>query len=562
MKVLIIGGVAGGATAAARLRRLDEKAEIVILERSGYVSYANCGLPYFIGGEITERESLTLQTPESFFNRFRIDVRTRQEALHIHRAEKKVTVRDLNTGREYEETYDKLILSPGAKPLIPDIPGVSLDRVFTLRTVEDTFKIHDFVTQNNIRSAAVIGGGFIGLEMAENLKQRGLSVTLLQRSQHVMPPFDMNMAVMAHNQMRANGIVLKTNTNVTGIKETQGVLQVLLQEDAPVSADMVILAVGVLPENTLAKEAGLSLGIKGAIQTNDKMQTEDPHIYAVGDAVEVKHFVSGRQAVISLAGPANKQGRIAADQICGIDHRFTGSQGSSVLKLFDMTLAATGLNERDAAAAGLNFDYVILGSPSHATYYPGAANMTIKVLFEKKTGKILGGQIIGFGGVDKRIDVLAAAIRAGMTAYDLTQLDLAYAPPYSSAKDPINMAGFVIENLIEGNAEQIHWEALNSLPENAFLLDVRTQEEYSMGYLADSHHIPVDELRERISELPTDQPLYIFCQSGLRSYLACRILKQEGYTCFNIAGGYGFYEQSLQNAAPRPEGTGPCGLKS
>lgn len=562
MKVLIIGGVAGGATAAARLRRLDEKAEIVILERSGYVSYANCGLPYFIGGEITERESLTLQTPESFFNRFRIDVRTRQEALHIHRAEKKVTVRDLNTGREYEETYDKLILSPGAKPLIPDIPGVSLDRVFTLRTVEDTFKIHDFVTQNNIRSAAVIGGGFIGLEMAENLKQRGLSVTLLQRSQHVMPPFDMNMAVMAHNQMRANGIVLKTNTNVTGIKETQGVLQVLLQEDAPVSADMVILAVGVLPENTLAKEAGLSLGIKGAIQTNDKMQTEDPHIYAVGDAVEVKHFVSGRQAVISLAGPANKQGRIAADQICGIDHRFTGSQGSSVLKLFDMTLAATGLNERDAAVAGLSFDYVILGSPSHATYYPGAANMTIKVLFEKKTGKILGGQIIGFGGVDKRIDVLAAAIRAGMTAYDLTQLDLAYAPPYSSAKDPINMAGFVIENLIEGNAEQIHWEALNSLPENAFLLDVRTQEEYSMGYLADSHHIPVDELRERISELPTDQPLYIFCQSGLRSYLACRILKQEGYTCFNIAGGYGFYEQSLQNAAPRPEGTGPCGLKS
>ncbi len=562
MKVLIIGGVAGGATAAARLRRLDEKAEIVILERSGYVSYANCGLPYFIGGEITERESLTLQTPESFFNRFRIDVRTRQEALHIHRAEKKVTVRDLNTGREYEETYDKLILSPGAKPLIPDIPGVSLDRVFTLRTVEDTFKIHDFVTQNNIRSAAVIGGGFIGLEMAENLKQRRLSVTLLQRSQHVMPPFDMNMAVMAHNQMRANGIVLKTNTNVTGIKETQGVLQVLLQEDTPVSADMVILAVGVLPENTLAKEAGLSLGIKGAIQTNDKMQTEDPHIYAVGDAVEVKHFVSGRQAVISLAGPANKQGRIAADQICGIDHRFTGSQGSSVLKLFDMTLAATGLNERDAAAAGLNFDYVILGSPSHATYYPGAANMTIKVLFEKKTGKILGGQIIGFGGVDKRIDVLAAAIRAGMTAYDLTQLDLAYAPPYSSAKDPINMAGFVIENLIEGNAEQIHWEALNSLPENAFLLDVRTQEEYSMGYLADSHHIPVDELRERISELPTDQPLYIFCQSGLRSYLACRILKQEGYTCFNIAGGYGFYEQSLQNAAPRPEGTGPCGLKS
>ncbi len=561
MKVLIIGGVAGGATAAARLRRLDENAEIIILERSGFVSYANCGLPYYVGGEITDREALTLQTPESFRNRFQIDVRTQQEAVHIDRDKKTVTVRNLKDNKEYEESYDKLILSPGAKPVIPDIPGISEERVFTLRTVEDTFRIYDYISQHNVQSAAVIGGGFIGLEMAENLKNRHMDVTLLQRSGQVMPPLDSNMAAIVHNYMKANGIDLRLQSSVVGLAHEKNQVQVQLAESAPVSADIVILAVGVLPENTLAAEAGLSVGIKGAIQTNEHMQTDDPDIYAVGDAVQVKHFVSGKQAVISLAGPANKQGRIAADNICGIKRAFSGSQGSSVLKLFDMTIAATGLNERDAKAAGLDFDYVLIGSASHAAYYPGAASMTVKVLFEKTSGQLLGGQIIGFGGVDKRIDVLATAIRANMTAYDLTELDLAYAPPYSSAKDPMNMAGYVMENLLEGKVKQIHWEDLGNIPENAVLIDVRTPEEYAMGNIKGALHIPVDSLRERMQEIPKQVPLYIHCQSGLRSYLACRILTQKGYQCYNVAGGYGFYDNLVRGTCPDPEGTGPCGLK-
>lgn len=561
MKVVIIGGVAGGATAAARLRRLDENAEIVILERSGYVSYANCGLPYYIGGEITRREALTLQTPESFFRRFRIDARTRHEAIRIDRKEKKVLVRNLSDGSEYAEGYDKLILSPGAKPLIPDIPGTDAPGVFHLRTVEDTFQIYDSIAQNQPRSAAVIGGGFIGLEMAENLKNRGIDVTLLQRSGQVMPPLDADMASIVHNYMRAKGIDLRLRASVTGISGSDQNLKVHLADCDSVPAELVILAVGVVPENQLAREAGLSLGTKGAIRTNSHMQTDDPDIYAVGDAVEVLHSVSGEQAVISLAGPANKQGRVAADHICGIPRRFKGSQGSSVLKLFDMTIASTGLNEKSLRAAGLVFNSVILGSASHAAYYPGAASMTLKVLFENGTGKLLGAQIIGFGGADKRIDVLATAMRAGMTAWDLTELDLAYAPPYSSAKDPVNMAGYVMQNLLEGRVGQIHWSDLAALPENSVLLDVRTAEEYAMGHLDGALHIPVDELRDRIGEIPCGRPLYIHCQSGLRSYLACRILSQKGFECYNVAGGYAFYENLLRGSVPDPEGAGPCGLK-
>lgn len=561
MKVVIIGGVAGGATAAARLRRLDENAEIIILERSGYVSYANCGLPYYIGGEITDREALTLQTPESFFRRFRIDVRTRQEALRIDRKEKRVLVHNLADGSEYTESYDKLILSPGARPLIPDISGTDAPGVFHLRTVEDTFRIYDYIAQKQPKSAAVIGGGFIGLEMAENLKSRGLDVTLLQRSGQVMPPLDADMASIVHNYIRAKGIDLLLRASVTGISASEGSLDVRLAESDPVSAELVILAVGVVPENHLAKEAGLALGMKGAVRTNSHMQTDDPDIYAVGDAVEVIHFVSGEHAVISLAGPANKQGRVAADHICGVPRHFKGSQGSSVLKLFDMTIASTGLNEKSIRAAGMDFDSVIIGSASHAAYYPEAASMTLKVLFEKGTGKILGAQIIGFGGVDKRIDVLAVAIRSGMTAWDLTELDLAYAPPYSSAKDPVNMAGYVIENLLEGRVKQIHWQALETLPGNAVVLDVRTPEEYAMGHLDCTLHIPVDELRERMGEIPAGRPVYVHCQSGLRSYLACRILSQKGFDCYNIAGGYAFYDNLVRGASPDPEGTGPCGMK-
>ena len=556
-----MGGVAGGATAAARLRRLDEQAEIIILERSGYISYANCGLPYYIGGEITERENLTLQTPESFYRRFRIDVRVRQEVIEIDPKNKSVTVCKLEDGTQYQEYYDKLILSPGAKPVIPDTPGVESNRIFTLRTVEDTFEIDSYIKQHQPKTATIIGGGFIGLEMAENLKNKGIDVTLLQRSGQVMPPLDLDMAAIVHNYMRANGIHLKLNAPVESYKETSNGIRVNLKNQMSFETDLVILAVGVVPENGLAKKAGLELGVKGAICTNTNMQTSEPDIYAVGDAVEVTHFVSGKKAVISLAGPANKQGRIAANHICGISSEFKGSQGSSVLKLFDMTIASTGLNAKEASKIGLDFDYAIINAASHATYYPGAASITLKVLFETKTGRILGGQIVGFGGVDKRIDVLATAIRAKMTVYDLTELDLAYAPPYSSAKDPLNMIGYVMENLLTDKVRQIHWQDIDSIPQDAVILDVRTDMEYRKGHLDSVMHIPVDEIRDRMEELPKDKKIYVYCQSGLRSYIACRILKQKGFECYNISGGYGFYENLHYGSIPDPEGTGPCGLK-
>lgn len=567
MKVLIVGGVAGGATAAARLRRLDEQAEIIIFERSGYISYANCGLPYYIGGEITDKEELTLQTPESFYNRFRIDVRVQQEVLSIDAEAKCVKVRNLVDGTEYAENYDKLILSPGAHPVKPNLPGIEKERIFTLRTVEDTFRIHAFVEAEKPKSAAIIGGGFIGLEMAENLIGKGMDVTVIQRPKQVMSPLDKNMASIVHNYLRSKGVKLVLGASVTGFetKDAVGTLQTFIQNQEPVTADMVILAVGVVPESTLAKGAGLELGMKDAIVVNEHMQTSQPDIYAVGDAVEVRHFVSGERALIALAGPANKQGRIAADNICGFNSSYKGSQGSSVLKLFDMTVASTGLNEKAAQAAGIAYDAVILSPASHATYYPGAAGMTMKVLFEKGSGCILGAQIVGFGGVDKRIDVLATAIRAKMTAFDLTELDLAYAPPYSSAKDPVNMAGYLMENILTGKAKQVQWETLQNLPEHAVLLDTRTVWEYQSGHIDGAINIPLDSLRNILAEeenvLPKEKTYYVHCQSGLRSYLACRILSQYGYDCYNIAGGYGFYQQTMMDIVPEEEGKGPCGLK-
>lgn len=565
MKVLIVGGVAGGATAAARLRRLDEQAEIIIIERSGYISYANCGLPYYIGGEITDKEELTLQTPESFYHRFRIDVRVQQEVVTINPDSKCVTIKNLRDGVEYDESYDKLILSPGAKPVWPDLPGVEDWRIFTLRTVEDTFRIHDHVEQRNPKSVAIIGGGFIGLEMAENLIGKGLDVTLIQRPNHVMSPIDSDMASIVHNYLRKKQIKLVLGASVIGFEKAEDQLQVQIQDQASISADMVIMAIGVAPESTLAKKAGLQLGLKDAIVVNEHMQTSNPDIYAVGDAVEVKHFVSGERALIALAGPANKQGRIAADHICGLNSSYKGSQGSSVLKMFDLTVASTGLNERAAKAAGLEFDSVILSPASHATYYPGAASMTMKVLFEQGSGRILGAQIVGFGGVDKRIDVLATAIRANMTAFDLTELDLAYAPPYSSAKDPVNMAGFVIENILTEKVKQIQWKDLEQMPENTIVLDARTMWEFTNGHIENAINIPIDEMRKVLDAqeviLPKDQTYYVYCQSGLRSYLACRILKQYGYDCYNVAGGYGFYQQSKLDQPLDAEGKRPCGLK-
>ncbi len=552
MKVLIIGGVAGGATAAARLRRLDENAEIVIIERSGYISYANCGLPYYIGGKIMDKNELTLQTPQSFFERFRIDARVNCEAISIDSKSKKVKVRELASGREYDEDYDKLILSPGAKPIVPDIPGVENDNVFTLRSVEDTFAIYDYIGKNGAKTAAVIGGGFIGLEMAENLKNRGLDTVLLQRSSHVMPPLDEDMASIVHKYMIKKEIYLRLNSSVTGIEKKDGKTAVTVEEGGNVICDIVILAVGVMPENSLAKDAGLALGIKGAICTDEHMETSIKDIYAVGDAVQVKNFVSGEDTVIALAGPANKQGRIAADNICGIKSSFKGSQGSSVLKLFDMTIASTGLNEKLAEASGINHDHVILSGMSHAAYYPGAKPMTIKVLFEKESGRILGGQIVGSEGADKRIDVIATAVRAGMDAAALTELDLAYAPPYSSAKDPVNMAGYTIENIIEGLVKQAHWDDVEdvlseSRDDAPVILDVRTDFEYRTGHIDGSLHIPLDELRERTEEIPAGRKVYVYCHSGLRSYIACRILTQKGIEAFNVSGGYGFYVQSRQN---------------
>lgn len=544
MKVVIVGGVAGGATAAARLRRLDETAEIVVFERSGFISYANCGLPYYIGGVIEDEADLTLQTPESFYERFRVQMKVHHEVTAIDRAAKTVTVRNLETGEVFAEAYDKLLLSPGAKPTQPALPGVGLDRLFTLRTVEDTLRIHRFVAEQHPRSVVLAGGGFIGLELAENLREKGLDVTIVQRPTQLMNPFDADMAALIHREVRAHGVRLALGHTVEGFAEANGGVQVLLKDEAPLQADMVILAIGVTPDSRLAADAGLELGLKGSIVVNDRMQTSDPDIYAVGDAVQVTHFVSGQPALIALAGPANKQGRIAADNIAGGDSRYKGSQGSSVLKIFSLTAAATGLNETAARRAGLDADAVVLSPMNHAGYYPGGQVMTMKVVYERGTGRLLGGQILGGDGVDKRIDVLATALRAGMTAADLTELDLAYAPPYSSAKDPVNMAGYMIENLLTGKVQQFRLDDLAALPRDGSvtLLDTRTPEEYRRGHADGFINLPLDELRERLGELDPAKPVYVMCQSGLRSYVACRILSQHGFHCYNFAGGYRFYE--------------------
>ena len=544
MKVVIVGGVAGGATAAARIRRLDEQAEIVVFERSGYISYANCGLPYYIGDVITERSALTLQTPESFFSRFRVTMKVRHEVMAIHPERKTVSVKNLETGDEFEESYDKLLLSPGAKPTQPRLPGVGLNKLFTLRTVEDAFRIKEFIRTNHPKSAVLAGGGFIGLELAENLRELGMEVTIVQRPKQLMNPFDPDMAAFIHNEMRKHGVKLALGHTVEGFEERDGGVDVLLKDEQPLHADLVVLAIGVTPDTHLAKEAGLELGIKGSILVNDRMETTVPDIYAVGDAVQVKHFVTGQDALISLAGPANKQGRIAADNICGGDSRYTGSQGSSVIKIFDMTAATTGINETNAKNAGLDVDKVILSPMSHAGYYPGGKVMTMKVVFEKETFRLLGAQIVGYEGVDKRIDVLATAIRAGLKATELKELELSYAPPYSSAKDPVNMAGFMIGNIANGVLKQWHLEDAATLPRDGSvtLLDTRTAQEYSRGHIDGFANIPVDELRERLGELDKSKPVYVICQSGLRSYIACRILSGNGYDCYNFSGGFRFYD--------------------
>ena len=561
MKVLIVGGVAGGATAAARIRRLDENAEITVFERSGYISYANCGLPYYIGEIIIDPEDLTLQTPESFFTRFRINMKVHHEVIEIHPDQKTISVKNLENGEEFKETYDKLILSPGAKPTQPRLPGVGIEKVFTLRTVEDTFHIKEYIRRNQPKSVVLAGGGFIGLELAENLTELGMDVTIVQRPKQLMNPFDADMASFIHSEMRKHGVTLALGHTVEGFEEKDGGVDVLLKDEMPMHADMVVLAIGVTPDTHLAEAAGLELGIKGSIVVNDRMETSAPDIFAAGDAVQVKHYVTGQNALISLAGPANKQGRIIADNICGGDSRYLGSQGSSVIKVFDMTAATTGINETNARKAGLDVDTVILSPMSHAGYYPGGKVMTMKVVFEKETYRLLGAQIVGYEGVDKRIDVLAVAIHAGMKATELKDLDLAYAPPYSSAKDPVNMAGFMIDNISKGTLKQWHLRDIDFLPRDGsvILLDVRTTSEYGNGHIEGFKNIPVDELRERLDEIEKDKPVYVICQSGLRSYIGTRILEGNGYKAYNFSGGFRFYD-AVMNDRCLIETATACGM--
>lgn len=563
LKVCIVGGVAGGASAAARLRRLNEEADITIYERSGYISYANCGLPYYIGGVIQEESALTLQTPQSFSKRFHVQVKVLHEVTAIDPKNKTIRVHPLQGGEDFTDTYDKLILSPGARPFIPALPGIDSPQIFTLRTVEDTLHINSWIQQNQPRSAVVVGGGFIGLEMAENLKRQGLAVTIVEQASHLLPPLDCDMACMVHDYLRQQGLTLKLGASVSGFAQHEKGLAISLSDGSRLSSDMVVLSAGVQPENGLAKSAGLKLGIKGSILVNANMQTSDPDIYAVGDAVEVLNPVTNQPAYVPLAGPANKQGRIAAGHIVGINNGYQGSLGASVVGLFGMTVAAVGVNESAAQRAGLSYDKVVTFSPHHATYYPGANNMTIKTLYSPDTGAILGAQLVGFDGVDKRCDILATAIRHHLTGADLAELELCYAPPYSSAKDPVNMAGFVIENIRSGLVRQYHWDDIPQLngDNTVIQLDVRTPAEYAAGHIPGAISIPLDSLRERLDELDPKKSIYVNCQSGLRSYIACRILSQHGFTCYNLSGGYRFYQIVTKENEFDSAAAHPCGVK-
>ena len=558
-KIVIVGGVAGGATAAARLRRLDESAEITVFERTGFVSYANCGLPYYVGGVIEDRDDLTLQSPESFKRRFNIDVRVKSEVTAIDRANKTVTVKNLVDGSEYTVSYDKLILSPGAKAMVPDTPGVHSKRVLKLRTVEDALEMRRRVEEEKPERAVVIGGGFIGLEAAENLMEAGVKVTLLQRSEQVLPPLDWDMACELHDHMRKKGLDLRFKHSVESYEETENGIRVHVVGKESIDCSFVVLAVGVVAESELAKAAGLELGPKGSIMVDSHMRTSDPDIYAVGDAVPVMDPITGKLKLTPLAGPANKQGRIAADNICGIPSEYKGTLGSTVIKVFDLTAACTGLNEKAAKAAGVKYERIVGYWGNHAGYYPGAQNMLIKVLFDPDTGKILGAQIVGPAGVDKRIDVFATAIRAGMTGADLAEVELSYAPPYGSAKDPVNMCGFMIENIMNGIVKQYHWDEVDDLPRDGSvtILDVRNPGEFERGHIPGAVNIALDGMRAHLDEIDKSKPVYVNCFSGMRSYIACRILAGNGFDCYNFSGGWRFYDLTHRGKADNDHY--PCG---
>ena len=541
-KILIIGGVAGGAAAAARLRRLDETAEIILFERGEHISFANCGLPYYIGGTIAEQENLLVQSPAGFKRRFNVDVRTKNTVVAIDRSQKSVTVQDGRSNDTYTERYDKLILAPGAAPIRPPLPGLNDPRVFSLRDIADAENIKNFIREQKPQRAAIIGGGFIGMEMAENLSALGMDVSVIEMAEQVIAPLDADLACDVHRHLVEQGVSLYLGNALEEISTVDDGLLIKLSQ-ATLAADMVVLAIGVRPENQLAKDCGLSLGERGHILCDAHMRTSDPDIYAAGDAVEVVDFVTGQKAAIPLAGPAAKQGRIAADNICGIPSAYDGTQGSAIIKVFDLCVATTGVNEKTARRLGLNYDKIFLWLPGHAGYYPGTHFMSMKVIFEKSDGRILGAQIVGTDGVDKRMDILAMAVRLKLTAQQLTQLELCYAPPYSSAKDPVNMAGYVIENCLAGRLQQFHWDALDTLPRDGSvtLLDVRSPQEVNMGRVAGFVNIPVDELRGRLPELDPAKPVYALCHSGLRSYVAARILAQNGFDVYSLGGGYRLY---------------------
>ena len=546
-KVIIVGGVAGGASAAARLRRLDEDAEIILVEKGGYISFANCGLPYYIGEVIKDKDKLLVQTPEKMKERFSIDVRVNSEVVKINAGEKTVEILSKPDNRLYKETYDKLILSPGAEPIKPRLAGIDSPRIFTLRNIPDTYRIKDFVDKNNPRRAVVVGAGFIGLEVAENLHMRGIKVTVVELADHVIGPLDYDMAALVHQHMKSKEVEFYLKDGVESFEDEGSGISVNLSSGRTLKADMVILGIGVRPEAGLASDAGLKTGRTGGIYVNEYMQTSDPDIYAVGDAVEVKDYISGNEALVPLAGPANKQGRIAANNICGIDEKFEGTQGTSIVKVFDITVAITGNNERALIKNNIAYEKSFTHSASPAGYYPGAIPISIKLLFGKPGGKLLGAQIVGYEGVDKRIDVLSTAMRAGMTVYDLEKLELAYAPPYSSAKDPVNIAGYTASNILKGDCNIFHWDEVAAIDRaKGVLIDVRARQEFELGTIKGAVNIPLDEIRDRLDEIPRGKDIYIFCQVGLRGYLACRILMQKGYTGVrNLSGGYKTYQLAV-----------------
>lgn len=546
-KVVIVGGVAGGASAAARLRRLDEDAEIIMFERGLHISFANCGLPYYIGDIIPDRKRLLVQTPERMQARFNIDVRTLSEVTRILPSQKEVEVCDLSSDETYRESYDYLIISPGAFPLVPDLPGIDLSNVFKIRNVPDSDTVKKYIQEQEPETAVVLGGGFIGLEMADVLHESGVETAVVEASSQIMGPLDAEMAAIVQNYLRWQGIDLYLADRAAALEGTDRVEKVVLESGRTIPADMVVLGIGVRPEVGLAQEAGLALGSTGGILVDEYLRTSDPFIYAVGDAIQVRDFVTGRDVLVPLAGPANRQGRLVADNIAGYPTRYGEVQGTAIVKILDMAAAVTGSNEKSLTREGRDFLTCHLHPSSHATYYPGSTQMSMKLLFTPGEGKVLGAQIVGYNGVDKRIDVLATAIRAGMTVFDLQELELAYAPPFGSAKDPVNLAGYVASNMLKGDVEMAYWPEVPELvAAGAVLLDVRTSREFSRGAVEGAMHVPVDNLREQLELIPRDKEILVYCRTGLRSYIAARILSQHGYRCKNISGGYELYRAAYQ----------------